>query len=77
MNVAQPDGATALHWAAHWDDLEAVDALIKAGANVNAVNDLGITPLLVACADAGAPVVARLLAAGANAKPRCPRVNRR
>ena len=21
VNAAQPDGATALHWAAHWDDV--------------------------------------------------------
>src|SRR5262245_30011666 len=53
VNAAQPDGATALHWAAHWNDLETVQALIRAKANVNAANDLGVTPLLVASADAG------------------------
>ena len=32
VNIAQPDGATALHWAAHWDDLETADLLIRARA---------------------------------------------
>ena len=40
--------------------------LIDAGANVNAANDLGVTPLLVASTNASAPMVDRLLAAGAN-----------
>jgi ankyrin repeat protein len=66
VNAAQPDGATALHWAAHWDDLETATLLLRAGANVNAANDLGVTPLLVACTNASAPMVERLLAAGAN-----------
>jgi ankyrin repeat protein len=71
VNAAQPDGATALHWAAHWDDVEIADALLRAGARVNAANDLGVTPLLVAAADAGAAMVTRLLEAGAdpNAAP--------
>ena len=40
--------------------------LLDAGADVNAANDLGVTPLLVACTNASAPMVDRLLAAGAN-----------
>ena len=36
VNTPQADGATALHWAAHRDDLTAADLLIRAGANVNA-----------------------------------------
>ena len=39
VNAPQADGATALHWAVHWDDLETADLLIRAGANVNAAND--------------------------------------
>ena len=66
VNVPLPDGATALHWAAHWDDVEMAALLLKAGANVNAVNDLGVTPLSIACANASEAMVARLLAAGAN-----------
>jgi ankyrin repeat protein len=66
VNAAQPDGATALHWAAHWDDLDIADQLIRAGANVNAANDYGATPLSLACTNGNAPIVERLLAAGAN-----------
>jgi ankyrin repeat protein len=66
VNVPQPDGATALHWAAHWDDLATARRLIGAGARVNAVNDYGVTPLFLACSDGGAPMVAALLEAGAN-----------
>src|SRR5262249_34566486 len=45
VNRAQPDGTTALSWAVHRDDLDMTDWLIAAGANVNAANDYGITPL--------------------------------
>ena len=72
VNIAQPDGATALHWAAHWNDLPTVQALIRAKAHVNAANDLGVTPLLVACADAGPAVVTALLQAGADGNARMP-----
>ena len=34
VNVAQPDGTTALHWASYHDDLESADLLIRAGAEV-------------------------------------------
>ncbi len=67
VNAPQGDGATALHWAAHWNDLDAVDRLIDAGANVDAANELGATPLWVACASRNTEVVGRLLAAGADA----------
>jgi ankyrin repeat protein len=66
VKAAQPDGATALHWAAHWDDLETAALLLRAGADVNAANDFGVTPLSLACTNASAPMVERLLAAGAN-----------
>jgi ankyrin repeat protein len=66
VNARQGDGATALHWAAHWDDGEIAGLLIAAGANVNAANDLGVTPLALACANPSAAMVDRLLAAGAD-----------
>jgi ankyrin repeat protein len=66
VNIPQPDGATALHWAAHWDDLALANRLIRAGAHVNAVNDYGVTPLLLACTDASAAMIEALLKAGAN-----------
>ena len=61
-----PDGTTALHWAAHWNDVATVDALIRAGANVNAATDIGVTPLWLACSDGGPAIVTSLLKAGAN-----------
>ena len=66
-DTRQGDGATALHWAAHWNDLPAVNRLIGSGANVDAANDLGATPLWVACASRNTGIVQRLLAAGADA----------
>ena len=35
VNSSQADGATALMWAAHWNDLETADLLIRAAANVS------------------------------------------
>lgn len=66
VNTARADGATALLWAAHWDDLDTVDLLLRAGANVNAAEDQGVTPLVLACENGSAAMVAKLLAAGAN-----------
>ncbi len=67
VNVGQPDGATALHWAAHWNELEAARALLGAGAGVNATNDFGVTPLALACTNANVQLVQALLQAGADA----------
>lgn len=66
VNASQGDGATALHWAAYWDDLGSVAALISAGADVNAANDLGVTPLWLASQNGNAAGVEELLGAGAN-----------
>lgn len=67
VNAKQGDGATALHWAAHWDDLSTTERLITAGADVNAANEYGVTPLWLACTNRNAEIAERLLAAGANA----------
>src|SRR3981081_2414653 len=48
VNTPQPDGATALHWAAYRGDKELADLLIRAGANVKAANREGSTPLWLA-----------------------------
>src|SRR3989442_10095618 len=66
VNIARADGATALLWAAHWDDREAVELLLRAGASVNAADDHGVTPLARACENASESTVTRLLEAGAN-----------
>ena len=66
VNAAQPDGATALAWAAHWDDLETAELLIRTGANVNAANEYGVTPLALACTNGSDAMVEKLLKAGAD-----------
>ena len=66
VNARQGDGATALHWAVHRDDAEAVELLIAAGAKADVADDTGATPLHLACVNRRAAMVQRLLAAGAN-----------
>ena len=52
--AAQPDGATALHWASYRDAVGLADLLIAAGADLDAANDYGITPLALACENGSA-----------------------
>ena len=74
VNAPQADGATALHWAAHWNEVETVDLLLRAGAGRDALNDLGVSPLFLACTNGSAPVVSRLLQAGADPNAKGARV---
>ena len=67
VNSPETDGTTALHWAARRDALDAADLLIRAGANVKAVNRYGVTPLALACLNGNAAMIDRLLKAGADA----------
>src|SRR4029450_7825465 len=60
VNEPQPDGATALHWAIYLDDAEMTDLLIRSGSNVRAANDLGVTPLLMACMIANPAIAEKL-----------------
>ena len=67
VNAPQGDGATALHWAAHVDDLAIADLLIRAGARATVANENGFTPLHLACTNRNGAMVERLLSAGADA----------
>ena len=67
VNAPQPDGMTAMHWAAHLDDLETARALAAAKASANATNRYGVTPLSLACQNGNTPMVELLLAQGADA----------
>ena len=67
VNAPQPDGSTALLWAAYWNDEKSVEELVAAGANVNASNREGVTPLSQACVNGNAKMVEALLKAGADA----------
>ena len=67
VNAPQADGATALHWAARWNDLETAALLLAAGASPMAANRDGATPMFLACENGSAGMIERLLRAGADA----------
>jgi ankyrin repeat protein len=66
VNAPVADGATALHWAAHRDNLDIASLLVGAGANPNAVTDQGVTALALACINRSVRMAELLLKAGAN-----------
>ena len=68
VNVSQPDGTTALHWAVTWNNEDAVSLLLRAGADAKARNRYGATPLSEAVTSGSALMVESLLKAGADAK---------
>jgi ankyrin repeat protein len=69
VNAAQPDGMTALHWAAQRGDVSGAQMLMYAGARVDAVTRNGnYTPLHLAARNGRAAAVKVLLAAGADVK---------
>ena len=71
VNAAQPDGMTALHWAALRDDAQLAVTLLSAGANVKAATRLNAyTPLLLAAKEGRAAVIAPLVRAGADVNGR-------
>jgi ankyrin repeat protein len=72
VNSAQPDGATAMQWAAYRNDLEMAGLLIAAGANVRLANHDGATPLSLASENGSAAMIEKLIEAGADPNERGP-----
>jgi len=72
VNAPQVDGSRAMHWAVHYDNLQAADLLIAAGANLNTPTREGATPLSMAVLGGSVPMARRLLEGGADAKSRGP-----
>ena len=71
VNLPQGDGMTALHWAAENGDVEMLQMLIIADANMEAVTRIGdYTPLHVASEAGHGEVVRALLEAGADVEAR-------
>jgi len=71
VNAAQPDGMTALHWAAMRNDAKLAQTLLYAGANPKATTRLGAyTPLLLAAKNGSAAIMDPLLQAGADVNAR-------
>lgn len=66
VNATQPDGSTALHWAAYRGDVRTAALLLAAGAHPNVRTDTGMTPLLLACQAGNAQLVKLLLDEGAD-----------
>ena len=64
VNATEPDGATALHWAARMDDVETAELLIRSGAKADAPNRYSVTPLALACINGSGKMVDLLLKAG-------------
>jgi len=65
INATNKDGYTLLHQAAHHGQLNIVNALIKAGADVNASSPSGSTALMFAAANNHHCIIKTLLSKGA------------
>ena len=66
VDAPQIDGTTALHWAVRYDDPDTAALLIRAGAEVTTANRAGSTPMQLATLNGSAPMIERLLDAGAD-----------
>jgi len=66
INFTANDGSTALHVAAYNGRVEAIQALIKAGANINQQKNGGDTPLHAAACSGNVAAIRALLNANAN-----------
>lgn len=66
INWADGEGVTALHRAAEGGRIQAIDTLIKHGANVNLSSIDGVTPLHAAAIDGHTQAAFMLIDAGAH-----------
>jgi len=64
LNTVDPDGTTALHWAARNNDLDLAARLLKAGADPKAANRYQVTPFYLAAQNGSAEMLQLLLKAG-------------
>ena len=64
VNAAQDTGATALHWAVYLGAADTAALLIGAGADADAPNNYGVTPLGLASKNGDAAIIEQLLRAG-------------
>ena len=67
VNAPDPEGMTALHWAAHWNDLDTAKLLLGAGAKAAVANRYGVTPLHEAATVGNGALINALLRGGADA----------
>jgi ankyrin repeat protein len=67
-DAADADGTSALHWAVHRGSVDAVAALVAAGAAVDAENRYGVRPAYLAAENGDAATMRALLTAGADAR---------
>ena len=62
VNAREGDGTTALVWAATRSNTDIAELLLKAGANPDLTNDLGIGPLSLAITNGSTAMVKLLIA---------------
>ena len=66
VNATEPDGATALHWAAHDGQADLARILLDAGAEVNATTRYGVQAVSLAAENGQAAILDELLRRGAD-----------
>jgi ankyrin repeat protein len=72
VNTPEADGTTALHWAAHRDDMATAERLIRLGADATRANRYGVMPISVASLNGSAAMIEFLLDAGASPNTELP-----